>query len=149
MGLSCSDKNDQSGKTAVNDLPKTYQEKSGKELIQMRCYACHNPVSVSHEEIIAPPMAAVKMRYSRAYPSKESFEDALVSWAMDPKPENALMWGALQRFKVMPKQEFDENEIRKIASYIYDNELPVPDWFDAHQSKMHGMGRAMRKGASW
>jgi hypothetical protein len=59
------------------------------------------------------------------------------------------MWGALQRFKVMPKQEFDENEIRKIASYIYDNELPVPDWFDAHQSKMHGMGRAMRKGASW
>ena len=31
------------------------QEPEGYELMKVQCYACHNPNSPSHDEIVAPP----------------------------------------------------------------------------------------------
>ena len=120
------------------------QVASGEDLIKTNCYVCHSPNSASHDEIIAPPMAAVKMRYGRVYTNKDDFVGALVSWTMDPKPEKSLMKGAIDRFKQMPKQEFKEDDIRKIASYIFDHELEAPEWFAAHAKEMHQTGRMGR-----
>ena len=63
----------------------------------------------------------------------------------DPKEENALMYGAVQQFKVMPKRAFNEEDLEKIATYIYDNEIEQPDWFAAHFKEQHG-GKGMGKG---
>lgn len=115
------------------------------ELIKTKCYICHSINSSSHDVIIAPPMAAVKMRYSRNYRAKESFVEAITKWTMDPKVEKALMPGAVDNFNVMPKQVFVEEEIRKIATYIYENELEEPNWFDEHQKEMHGNGMGRRR----
>ena len=41
--------------------------------LNTKCYICHSINSVSHDVIIAPPMAAVKWRYSRSYRTKKSF----------------------------------------------------------------------------
>ena len=65
---------------------------------------------------------------------------------MNPDQEKALMRGAVDQFKLMPKQAFAEDDMRKIASYIYDNELEEPSWFAAHEKEMHGKGRGMRQG---
>jgi hypothetical protein len=43
------------------------------DAVKIYCYACHNPSAPSHDEIIAPPLAAVKMRYEMQYTSKDEF----------------------------------------------------------------------------
>ncbi|RUA12595.1 MAG: hypothetical protein DSY82_00785 [Flavobacteriia bacterium] len=137
----------------VNNSDKTVMktDSEGYDLFKMRCYACHNPKAKSHDEIIAPPMAAVKRRYFMSYKTKDDFVNAVTKWALNPEEGRALMRGAVMRFKVMPKQAFKEDELRKIAGYIYDNEIEQPEWFAAHEKEMHekmgkGMGRGMGKG---
>ena len=117
------------------------QESEGYKLTKVNCYVCHNPNSPSHDEIIAPPLAAVKMRYGMQYKTETEFVDAMVEWAMDPQESRALMRGAVVKFKTMPKQLFKEEEIRKIAMYIYNDQLEEPDWVDAHEGEMHKNGR--------
>jgi mono/diheme cytochrome c family protein len=117
------------------------KESEGYELTKVQCYACHNPNTASHDEIIAPPLAAVKMRYQMQYKTEAEFVDAMVDWAMDPKESRSLMRGAVVKFKTMPKQLFKEEEIRKIATYIYNNKLEEPHWFAAHQKEMHKNGQ--------
>ena len=121
------------------------KESDAYELLNTQCYICHSINSVSHDSIIAPPMAAVKMRYSRTYKTKESFVEAISDWAIDPKLENALMRGAVKQFNVMPKQVFKEEDLEKIASYIFENELEVPEWFAEHEKDMHGNNGGMGK----
>ena len=81
-----------------------------------------------------------------SYKNEQEFVDAIVAWTMNPMQENALMRGAVDRFKVMPKQLFDENEMRKLAVYMYQNDLSEPTWFAAHQKEMHATGGKRRQG---
>lgn len=123
-------------------------ESEGYKLLKQNCYACHNPLAASHDDLLAPPMVAVKRRYKVSYDSKEDFTKAIVEWSKDPKEENAMMRGAVDNFKVMPKQTFDENDLKVIAEYIWDNELEKPEWFDAHFKEKHpnGMGNGQGQG---
>ncbi len=130
--------------TVVMNTKDLSQE--GLVLIQQKCYACHSITSKSHDEIIAPPMVAVKRRYKMSYTSEEDFVNAMTAWVMDPKNENALMRGAVQNFKVMPKQLFNEDEIIKIAKYMYHNTLETPEWFEAHFKEEHPRGMGNSKG---
>lgn len=97
-------------------------------------------------------MIAVKKRYLMQFDNKSDFVDALVAYAKDPKAENALMPGAVDKFKAMPKQAFEEDDLRKIAAYIYDNQIETPVWFEDHFKENHkngignGMGKGMGKG---
>jgi cytochrome c551/c552 len=120
------------------------------KLFQQKCYACHSVATKSHDEIIAPPMIAVKKRYSMQYDNKEDFVNAVVAYAIDPKAENALMIGAVNQFKAMPKQAFSEEDLKKIATYIYENKIETPEWFEEHFQQNHkngqGMGQGMGKG---
>src|SRR3970040_1028697 len=120
------------------------------KLFQQKCYACHSVATKSHDEIIAPPMIAVKKRYSMQYDNKEDFVNAVVAYAIDPKAEKALMIGAVNQFKAMPKQAFSEEDLKKIATYIYENKIETPEWFEEHFQQNHkngqGMGQGMGKG---
>ena len=145
--VSCTDskKNAQNNPTELNknSLDST---SAGLSLLKKHCYICHSPESSSHDEIIAPPMAAVKMRYQMSYASQQEFVDAIVSWTMDPNQENALMKGAVDQFKVMPKQAFDKNEMEELALYMFQNSLDEPVWFASHQKEMHGKRGKRRQG---
>lgn len=124
----------------------------GLVLMQQKCYACHSVISKSHDEIIAPPMIAVKKRYMMTYKTKAEFVQAFQNWTDNPTAEKALMRGAVNKFKVMPKQVFDKKEIGKIAAYIFENEIETPSWFNAHFKEQHpngmgvGNGMGMKKG---
>ncbi len=72
----------------------------------------------SHNNIIAPPMEAVKRRYKISYKTKEEFVDAITNCALNPIEQNALMSGTIHQFNVMPKQPFNKDEIIKIAEYV-------------------------------
>ena len=84
----------------TNTLAKSEsQNAEALALFKQKCYACHSVTTKSHDEIIAPPMIAVKKRYSMQYDNKEDFVNAVVAYAIDPKAENALMIGAVNKFK--------------------------------------------------
>ncbi len=130
-----------------NDKFVMLQNSEGYDLLKTKCYACHNPNSASHDVIIAPPMSAIKKRYSRLYNSKEEFVSAVTDWALNPLEENAIMRGAVMQFKTMPKQVFDKEELQKIATYMFENELEQPEWCEDHERNMHkGRGRGNGRG---
>lgn len=140
---SCGKLNKNSGE-ASEQLERTTIEvnkvknEEGLLLLRKHCYVCHNPVSNSHDSILAPPMAAVKMRYQRRYRNKDNFIEGMVKWTADPKKEEGIMKGAIDRFGPMPKQNFEKEDLLKIATYVYENELEEPEWFAAHAQEMHG-----------
>lgn len=122
------------------------QESDAYALLNTQCYICHSISAVSHDALIAPPMVAVKKRYLRIYNTKEEFVNAFAKWALDPNEDDAIMRGAVSQFNVMPKQIFKEEDIRKIATYIFENELERPKWFEEHEKEMHGgKGRGMKR----
>ena len=125
------------------------EEEEGYILLKNNCYACHSVNSASHDAIIAPPMVAVVRRYKMSYQNKEAFVEAVTNWVLNPTEEHALMRGAVSQFKVMPKQPFNKDEIKKIADYMYENELEEPAWFQQHfdEENMNGMGKGSGKGS--
>lgn len=134
--FSCGRTEDQSWRktSLVNEFPQAV----GAQL--QYCHSCHAPASLSHDDIIAPPLLAVKRRYLVSYPEKQAFVKAVSSFALAPEENAALMRGAVRRFGVMPKAPFTEAQLRAVAEYIYENELPQPDWFDEHFQQEHPDG---------
>jgi len=120
-------------------------DNNGYALMTNNCYACHNPKAASHDDIIAPPFKAVKMHYTRKYDNKKDFVNAVVSWVQNPTEDKALMFGAVKRFKVMPKLPLPTEDLEKIASYLYDNEVEKPTWMDAHMKEMQKKGMMGKK----
>jgi len=127
-----------------NNETEINQEHPGKKLMENNCYVCHNP-KTAEENMIAPPMIAVKMHYVSGDTSKEDFIDAMVEWSKKPSEEKSKMPGAVKKFGLMPYQFFPEETIVQIADYMFDNEIEEPEWFDAHYNQMQG-NRAGMKG---
>lgn len=93
----------------------------GKQLMEDRCYSCHNTQGT--DNMLAPPMFRVKDHYWEDDINEQDFIEAIVEWVKDPKEENSLMPGARRKFGLMPKQQFDENEVRAIAKYMFNHEI--------------------------
>lgn len=140
--IGCKPKKEESKSEEISTVEITKEQinSEGYNLLKTNCYACHSVTAKSHDELIAPPMVAVKRRYLVSYKTKEEFVEAMTNWVLNPEEEHALMRGAVNQFKVMPKQPFDKDAIIKIANYIFDNELEKPTWFDAHFEKEHPNG---------
>jgi|AntRauMFilla1563_2_1112583.scaffolds.fasta_scaffold00909_6 cytochrome c2 len=121
----------------INPIYQTGQVENGLTLLQKHCYACHNPNSDSHDDILAPPLAGVKKHYAKAYPEKEQFSKAMIEFVKNPTVEKSLMKGPVKRFGLMPKPTATDQEIQQIVRYIRDVEIARPRWFDEH-GKGHG-----------
>lgn len=139
--------NQKNEQTIASTIHLNTVSSEGLKLMRQYCYACHSVTSISHNEIIAPPMQAVKHRYLRVFPEKDEFIDALTQWVINPTSETALMKGAVSKFNVMPKLEIDKDDIFIIANYMYDNSLEKPSWFQNHFNSQHqntrkGQGRS-------
>lgn len=118
-------------------LKKVTQIPEGKKLMESQCFLCHN-VSKSHDGRIAPPMIAIKAHYIKEGTTKEDFMKEFVSFVKKPTKEKAKMRGAVKKFGVMPYQQFNENDIKKIAEYIYEYEIEEPTWFKEHWQERKG-----------
>lgn len=105
----------------------------GKKLMESHCYLCHSPNAAENEGRIAPPMVAIKARYidKEGY-NKEEFITAMNSFVANPTEDKALMYGALKKHGLMPKQAFPEGSIEKIADFMFDYQIEEPKWFKAH-----------------
>jgi len=108
------------------------------DLVKINCYSCHNPMSPSHDAIVAPPLAGVKVRYEMRYKDRSSFITAMTAYMKWPSAESSLMPGAVSQFGVMPATTLKDEEIKAIVSYLYDNQPEQPEWFNEHYKSMHG-----------
>lgn len=120
----------------VTSLP-TEVALDGGALLETRCNACHGGVS-GPEGRIAPLMEAVKRHYLEDYKTEESFVSAITAFASNPDSNKVLMHGALNKFGLMPKQEFKPEELDAIAKYIFNDSLPTPEWFNEHWKNRMG-----------
>jgi len=105
----------------------------GKKLIETHCYLCHSPKAAENEGRIAPPMVAIKARYidKEGY-NKDEFITAVTSFVENPTEDNALMYEAVKKHGLMPKQAFPEGNIEKIAGFMFDYQIEEPIWFKEH-----------------
>lgn len=145
--FSCKDNNRPSYSKKEVITSKNIQQPEGKKLMENKCYVCHSP-SASHDDRIAPPMIAIKKHYISSETTKEKFIESLQSFVKNPTKETSKMRGAVRRFGLMPKQVFAANDIKKIAEYIYDNNIEQPEWFESHfnEERSKGKGKVKTKG---
>jgi len=120
-----------SKKKQTEQLNTQAENHPGKALMKSKCYACHNATS-PQDQRIGPPMIAIKKHYITESTTKELFLKEFVSFVKNPSEENAKMKGAVRKFGLMPKQYFEEADLKAIAEYMYDYEIEQPEWFQKH-----------------
>lgn len=123
----------------TEEIVASSKDHVGKKLMETNCYVCHS-ATATEENRIAPPMIAIKKRYLMGNTAKEAFINSLQNFIKNPTQENAKMFGAVNRFGLMPKQAFPEETIQKIADYMFDFKIEQPEWFEEHYNQQHGNG---------
>ncbi|MCS5622848.1 MAG: cytochrome c, partial [Candidatus Marinimicrobia bacterium] len=111
------------------------EQKNGQGLFKAMCSSCH---SVEREDSLAPPVFGIVNHTKKAYPDREDFIERIVDWVLEPDVSQSIMPGAVKRFGLMPKLPYSESDITKIAEYLYDDKLLLPEWYKHHYKKEHG-----------
>lgn len=116
-----------------NSTKVVYQPQEAKNLMEKHCYTCHSPTAAEEEGRIAPPFVAIKARYidKEGY-TRAEFIKAISEFVANPTDDNALLYGAVRKFGVMPKQVFPDSTTIKIAAFMYDYKVEAPTWFQEH-----------------
>jgi len=96
----------------------TINADENKLLFFGNCIACHGEFGKK----VAPHLLEVKGYYMLKYPKKEEFIENLSTWVYRPNKDNALLHSAIDRYKLMPYLAIDLETLKKIASYIYEND---------------------------
>jgi mono/diheme cytochrome c family protein len=110
----------------------------GNELLAQNCFACHNPRSLSHDDMLAPPLAGIKYKYQNSTSGRSEFIKRMSTFVYEPDSKKALMKGPVKRFGVMPKTALSKDEILSLVAFIYDQPIQEPTWFSKHFEEKHG-----------
>jgi len=103
------------------------EQTNALELMVSLCFTCHNPDHGTTPRL-GPPMFKVREHYYKNGISRDEFVSRITSYALNPTPEASIMPGAVRNFGLMPKSAFKPEDVRKIAAYIYDNDLSSEGW---------------------
>jgi len=125
-------------KIAIQNIPSIPGE-VGLNNLKTSCYSCHNPNSVSHDNMLAPPLAGIKYKYKKLYPTEELFIAQMSDFLDNPTIENSVMKGPVKRFGLMPKTTLTKIQIQELVKFIYNEELEVPKWFPEHFEEQHNI----------
>jgi len=109
----------------------------GEKMLSSYCYQCHDP-KAEEENILAPPMIAIKNHYITDSTTRDAFVADLVLWMGKPRVENSKMPDAIEKWGLMNHQMYPDSVIIGIAQYMYDYEIEQPEWYQKHHEEMHG-----------
>ncbi|MCB1172678.1 MAG: c-type cytochrome [Leptospiraceae bacterium] len=96
--------------------PDKPAQSNGERLFLQNCGACH-PVQPPPRN--GPPARGMAMHYSRVYKSEQSFKQALLAYVQKPDASKSLMPDAIEEFGLMPRMQFNAQELDQIAGWIY------------------------------
>ena len=96
---------------------------SGEQLYDTLCAACHVKTPPA---TIAPPVFALVDHTRDMYPGKVEFVTRIVDWVAKPQADQAIMTGAVDKFGLMPKLGYPEDQVRLVAEYLYKSDFKKP-----------------------
>lgn len=109
----------------------------GKLLYQV-CSTCHDQALNPPK---APPMWEVKRQYKRHSPDDETFIKNIVTFVEAPSLESTIHKEAVQNFNLMSPMPLPDNMLKKIATYILEEEFPPPcDYWKNALARAKNMG---------
>ncbi len=109
---------------------QTANAKTAKELFEQKCAICHitkRPTDKERKNLIAPPIFGVMRHVKQKYGSKDEAVKFIVDYVLNPSKEKSVcLKQTIDKFGVMPSQKgaVTENQLKEIASYMYDNFPP-------------------------
>ncbi len=89
----------------------------GETLFNGNCITCHE----IHTTNSAPSIKEVKVRYHKAFDSKEKFVTFMVEWITKPDAKKALMPEAIKKHGLMPLLGYDKESLTEIATFLYEH----------------------------
>lgn len=114
-------------------------DRSVESALITKCYVCHNPRIKKSEDLIAPPMVAVKYMYKLRYLTQEEFVSKMMQFVSSPNDARAVMRGRVMEHGVMPDMSFSEEEAKSIAEFVYTENIEVPTWYPAFFERKYGI----------
>ena len=111
-------------------------QQKGETLFKQYCMSCHwsAPDPSKKDKMLAPPIVRVVQHYKGTYSDKKDFVNAVVNWANKPNQDAVLMPGAARKFGLMPPLPIGNDNLEKIAGYIFDADFGKPGDI-VHKSK--------------
>lgn len=100
---------------------------TAQQNIEEVCYMCHHPTA-GPEDRIAPPLEIAKRNYLANTSTREEFVEKMVQFILYPTAEQSVMHSDVEQYGLMDPLGFSKDEVKAMAEFIYDNELPKPDW---------------------
>lgn len=95
---------------------------SGEELYARDCQVCH---SMRPPAKTAPPILGIASRVRTVYGNKDDAVAAMVSFMKAPDAANTSLGPqAIQRFGLMPAMSMPDEELEKVAGWLWDQYDP-------------------------
>lgn len=104
--------------TLITSTP-LFADNYSRLLLYGNCITCHNET----KDISAPSLKYIKKVYIKAFPQKEDFVSYMSTWVHKPSNKTTLMNDKIEQYNLMPELGYDKDTLKKIASYIYENEF--------------------------
>lgn len=97
-------------------------------LLKTNCFTCHNP-NLETENRVAPPLFKIREHYLDDKTTEEEFVKNMVHFINNPSEENSIMPGAVRNFGIMPKMSFKDDDLKLMASYLFNNDVSTDEWY--------------------
>lgn len=108
----------------------------GLQLLPTYCNTCHGVGGREMDEMLSPPLWAIRDFYLDQYPEPEPFVDAMVEFMQFPREENALMPSEVKNYGLMTTVSLSEADLRATAIVIYAGLIERPSWYRDYE-KLH------------
>jgi len=121
------------------NLIDSNRQNDGAALLKQYCAACHmlTPDPAKRDKMAAPPFVRVVEHYKARYPSEKQFVAAIVKWVNHPTDDAVQMPGAVRHFGLMPPMPVGDENIKKIATYLYRYDFG--NFGGGHRGRMQNM----------
>lgn len=125
---SCGEETTSDVEKGATSTERDYSE--GKKLMENKCYVCHNP-NLKENQLIAPPMIAIKEAYMTD--DEAQFTENFISFLSSPDKAKAKLPEAVEKYGLMPYQRYKNEDLKKIAKYMYNNQIEKPNWWEGEE----------------
>jgi len=95
-------------------------------LIQTNCMSCHK--AFEDKEAIAPSLAEIQDVYIKHFKNKNEAIKNLINFVNNPIPQNAIMKNAIAQYGLMPKLNYNPNDLEDISKFIVYSHFDQIDW---------------------
>lgn len=133
--LSVNCKYDKTKKTSLIKVVNKQASDSPKNSFTSKCMICHETKRKTPEKMLAPPFYEIKRRYLKISIDQADFIETMTDWTKKPSLDKAFMKDAINQLGLMPQNNYTDNEIKQIVTYIYKTPFPEPLWLKTHREK--------------